>query len=84
MLDAVWQALNRRIPDRRALCERHGWPDAAFARIERWKGLRDRYFFPAVADLEVLAAPDFELMELSVQGYAMGECFPRLLLRKRR
>lgn len=82
-LREVWSAWDARVPDRAALAARHGWPAADLQRIERWKNEQARYAFPSLAELEELAAPRFELVEVSTPGYERAEYFPRIVLRSR-
>lgn len=79
----VWRVWDERVPDRRALLARYGWPERTFDTLERWKGSQMRFPFPTLAELIELAGPTLELVECNVPGYDMGERCPRLVLRRR-
>lgn len=79
----VWEAWNRALPDRRAAQLNNGWSPSALENIERWRGRQHRYQFPTLDELKALVAPQFEVLEQQLPGYAGGERFPRLLLTAR-
>lgn len=51
--------------------------------FERMKESKARYYFPDLDDLRRLAEPWFDLLEYSAPDDEWGECFPRLLMRRR-
>jgi SAM-dependent methyltransferase len=82
-LGEVWAAWHSRVTDGPALAERQGWTAAELNRVERWKNERARYAFPSLDDLRSLAAAHFELVDAEVPSYSLGDCFPRVILRRR-
>ncbi|MGR8921427.1 MAG: class I SAM-dependent methyltransferase [Gammaproteobacteria bacterium] len=82
-LRAVWEAWHARVPDAAALAAQLGFPAQQVANIERWRGVDGRYAFASLAELEALAAADFELLACAAPGYDFGACFPHLVLRAR-
>lgn len=83
-LDAAWKVWNERVGDAvPALARRHGWPESALRNIDRWKGVRMRYFFPSVDELSGLAEPYFEIVGCDFPGYEWGARFPRVAMRAR-
>lgn len=61
-----------------------GLSAAAVANLEAWRSVEASYFFPSLDELRALVAPFFELEACDVPGYAWGEQFPRLVMRRAR
>jgi SAM-dependent methyltransferase len=83
-LGEVWSAWDERVPERAALAARQGWSLDDLHRIERWKGEHARYAFPSLEALRDVASGQFRLLEVDLPSYALGECFPRIVLQARR
>jgi SAM-dependent methyltransferase len=79
-LDAVWRAWSEHVPRPAEFLARCGWPVDAAWTFERWKGVRVRYSFPTLEELDELAAPLFGTVERRLPGYPWGECFPSMVM----
>lgn len=81
-LHEVWEAWSR-IPDRVLIARRLDWTQAQLERFERWRGETAHYAFPTLERLRAIACERFELVRIDVPAQPLGECFPRLQLRRR-
>jgi hypothetical protein len=81
--DEVWRAWHARVPDAEGLARRFGWPLQALRNMDRWRGLRLRFPFPTLSELQDMTQRHFEMIECRYPEYEMGERCPTVVLRKR-
>ena len=79
-LDDIWQAWRAHAPDSAAFAAAQGWPQAAVATIDAYRGQDTRYNFPTATEVEAACAPWFLLDHCSVAPYELGERCPRYVL----
>ncbi|MBX3014593.1 MAG: class I SAM-dependent methyltransferase [Caldilineaceae bacterium] len=70
--------------DEQLLCQATGWPATKFENIPSYEHSLARYSFPPLGAIEAMLAQHFERIDIAYPTYALGECCPTLLLRKRR
>lgn len=82
-LHDIWQAWHAHAPDSAAFAAAQGWPQAAVATIEAYRGQDTRYNFPTAEEVEAACAPWFRLDHRSEAPYELGERCPRYVLAAR-
>ncbi|HYD56311.1 MAG TPA: hypothetical protein VEB41_05345 [Burkholderiales bacterium] len=81
-LHEAWEAWSR-VPDRLRVARRLDWTEAEVQRFERWRGESARYAFPTLERLRDIVSGSFEVVRVDASPGPLGECFPRLQLRRR-
>lgn len=80
----VYDAFAAAAPDLEALAARRGWPAETVRTIEAYRGLRVRYTFPTLEELGALLRDSgFEILEIAVPTYELGDRCPTLVLAPR-
>lgn len=76
----VWRAWRQWVPSAAALSAATGWPLAEIDTIEAYRDSPATYYFPTLAELRQLLRSDFEILDLHIPSYELGERCPLLAL----
>ena len=79
----VWQTWQNQGPDAQALAAATGWPAAQIATIDSYREAQATYYFPTLGELQQTLATHFDLLDLHLPRYELGERCPLLALRPR-
>jgi SAM-dependent methyltransferase len=79
----IWEVWSARADDVMGAIAGEAHLAEALIGFERMKESKARYYFPDLDDLRRLAEPWFDLLEYSAPDDEWGECFPRVLMRRR-
>lgn len=79
----VWQTWQTQGPDAQALAAATGWPAAQIATIDSYREAQATYYFPTLDELQQTLATHFDLLDLRLPRYELGERCPLLALRPR-
>jgi SAM-dependent methyltransferase len=79
VLDDVWSAYRRIVPDPSRLTDSLGWRSHEVATLDNYQGSRTRYSFPTIDEI-VRATPEFNLEIVGRGTYELAERCPVLCL----
>jgi SAM-dependent methyltransferase len=85
-LGAVWSAIHEVAPDLEGLASKIGWPAEHVLAINTYRGSTARYHLVTVDQVSEMfcSSPGgFELVDLRVPSYELGEQCPTIVLRRR-
>lgn len=76
----VWQAWRHWVPSATALSAATGWPLVEIETIEAYRDSTATYYFPTLDELRQLLSNAFEILDLHIPSYELGERCPLLAL----
>lgn len=75
----VWEEWQQNGPGNKTIAEKCGWPIEQVQTIEAYRGQKDIYSFPTLAEIqEILPDNHFEILNCSIPTYELGERCPTI------